>query len=166
MADFTSNTPSRRATLLGAVAITSASVVVMGSAKASPISPALQKAFDEWQQARSAFETVDKEFVQPALERFYVMTGGPRRDGGKVPTPEERAVIDAANEMSGMNAAEKIADTAHGEMSDAFDRFIRTTPRTMADIQLQAKHMAVWLEDCQTESLVFDWLETVTRQIS
>lgn len=59
MADLKLTTPSRRATLLGAVAMASATVAVSGGAKASQISPALQKAFDEWQVLRAVAQRTD-----------------------------------------------------------------------------------------------------------
>lgn len=66
MADLKLTTPSRRATLLGAVAMASATVAVSGSAKASQISPALRKAFDEWQALRAVAQRTDA-----ALEDAY-----------------------------------------------------------------------------------------------
>lgn len=64
MADLKLITPSRRATLLGAVAMASATVAVSGSAKASQISPALQKAFDEWKVLRAVEIKMDEKCTE------------------------------------------------------------------------------------------------------
>lgn len=69
MAGLKLTTPSRRATLLGAVAIASATIAVSGSAKASQISPALQKAFDEWQALASIEKILGAESTA-TLDRY------------------------------------------------------------------------------------------------
>lgn len=62
-------TQTHRATLFGAAALATASIAVSGSAKASTLSPAIQNAFDNWQQADLRYEAVEKKSFA-ALDRF------------------------------------------------------------------------------------------------
>lgn len=162
MADQNTITPSRRATLFGAAAL--ASVAVSAGAKASPISPAVQKAFDEWQAARTHFLACDA-INDESFERFHAML--PERNSWKRPlSAEHAATIQAALELSGHKATEDATMDAYGAADDAFLRFIGTPPQTMADVKLQAKHLSDWLNDAEVERPVFDWLAALTGEVA
>lgn len=232
MADQTVTTPSRRATLLGAVAIASSAVAVSGSAKASQISPAMQKAFDEW-QALVAIDTKEQEaqaqaelrlsdllpvcpddilrknthhgltrayyvgdfaYVPGIGEPFeqYATSEGFQRivadysrmesDGCLTNAQAERkaeaerllikaenyeADIAAANEMSGIEAAEVTARVAFLAAHDGFVRFTRIRPKTMAEIQFQAVHVAEWCEGGEAlDEFILDWMKLLAQFVS
>lgn len=166
MANFSTSTVTRRATLLGTAAL--ASLAATGGAKASSISYGVQRAFDDWQSAKAEFWKVQTDVVDPALERFYAILPD-RRPGldrikDELPTPADRALNEAANENSGLYAAENLADAAFERMCGEFERFIGTMPRSMPDVRLQAEHLREWLLDvCDVEGPLETWFETLAK---
>lgn len=204
MADPMLEASPRSATLFAAATI--ASAAVSGSAAASPISPAVQKAFDAWQAANAVFEvcceastaalnryekiepdepeekilaTVPNSTLRSRLSRIGIMAWPPMIEEALTSYMAWAAVelqvaldaansyiaaVEAANEMSGLKAAEADTDAAHDAKEAAFDRFLGVEPQNMADVRLQAKHLKDWLHDCSVEAPQMAWLEAVTGE--
>lgn len=153
---------TRRALFKAAPAICVASIAVAGSATASPTSPAVQKAFDDWQAAYADYRACDA-LNDASQARYDAML--PERCGWKMPlSAEQHAAIDAALELSGHKATEEATMAAYDVSADAFLAFLAVTPATMADIQLQATHLAEWLQDAHVEHPALVWLSALTGE--
>jgi hypothetical protein len=125
------------------------------------ISPAVQKAFAEWQDVEAVYQACSRT-SEKTLDQFNAMI--PEKETWNRPfNADQQAKVQAAFEMSGHNAAEDAASLAFNEAHKAFLRFLKTEPKTMGDVRLQAKHLSAWLEDCAVEEPTSIWLGALAQ---
>lgn len=157
--------PSRRRAL--SILAASAPVLAMGSALAadevrSELSEDVAAAFARWRTACAAFEAAIEQ-ASVASERCSAML--PDKDGWRQPfTAEQKAAMDAANELSGVRAAEEVACNACGIEEDLFRDFLSVPPKNMADVMLQSKHLKEWCHMAKMERPVELWLTALTSE--